>query len=86
VRADADILDLEHHRRVMDAMAPCSVTSFIGLPAVAVPAGLSRPEDSESRRAVPLGVQLVGGPFREDLCLEAAAVLERGFGGLRIPG
>jgi len=43
--------------------------SCIGLPVAAVPvAGLSE---------LPIGVQLIAAPWREDLCLRAAAHLER---------
>jgi amidase len=40
----------------------------LGLPAVAVPTGLASD--------LPIGVQLVGPRFREDLCLDAAEVIE----------
>ncbi len=39
-----------------------------GLPAIAAPNGL--------HDGVPVGVQIIGGPCREDLCFEAAAVVE----------
>jgi aspartyl-tRNA(Asn)/glutamyl-tRNA(Gln) amidotransferase subunit A len=43
--------------------------SCVGLPVVTVPvAGVS---------ALPIGVQLIAAPWREDLCLRAAAHLER---------
>lgn len=42
--------------------------NLLGLPAVAVPTGLSN--------GIPVGVQLIGAPFREDLCLDAAEVIE----------
>ncbi|MEU4116615.1 amidase [Kitasatospora sp. NPDC028055] len=53
----------------------CSVTSFVGVPAVAVPTGL----DADG---LPTGVQLVGRPFREDLCLAAAQNVEDRLGTL----
>ncbi|MFD8703961.1 amidase [Kitasatospora sp. NPDC059648] len=61
--------------RVASAMRLCSVTSFVGVPAVAVPTGLD-PE------GLPTGVQLVGRPFREDLCLAAAQHVEDRLGTL----
>ncbi|MFG3225531.1 amidase [Kitasatospora sp. NPDC048194] len=61
--------------RVASAMRLCSVTSFVGVPAVAVPTGPA--EDG-----LPTGVQLVGRPFREDLCLAAAQHLEDRLGTL----
>jgi amidase len=45
--------------------------NLLGLPAVAVPVG---------RAAVPLGVQVIGSRFREDLCLDAAEVIEARHG------
>ena len=74
VPADFDIRGPEEHRRVARAMRLCTATSFIGVPAVAVPAGL---EDG-----LPQGVQLIGGMYREDLCLEAAAAVEARLGRL----
>jgi amidase len=46
--------------------------NLLGLPAVAVPVG--RAAD------VPLGVQLIGSRYREDLCLDAAEVIEARHG------
>jgi amidase len=42
--------------------------NLLGLPAVAVPTGLSN--------GIPVGVQIIGSQFREDLCLDAAEVIE----------
>jgi amidase len=42
--------------------------NLLGLPAVAVPTGLSN--------GIPVGVQLIGSPFREDHCLDAAQAIE----------
>ncbi len=50
--------------------------SFIGLPVVAVPVATDQP--------MPLGVQLIAAPWREDVALRAAAILEkRGIVGSR---
>ncbi|MET8625282.1 amidase [Kitasatospora sp. NPDC004669] len=59
--------------RVATAMRLCSVTSFVGVPAVAVPTGLAAD-------GLPTGVQLVARPFREDLCLAAAQHIEDRLG------
>ncbi|MGW1176041.1 amidase [Kitasatospora sp. NPDC002543] len=61
--------------RVASAMRLCSVTSFVGVPAVAVPTGVD-PD------GLPTGVQLVGRAFREDLCLAAAQAVEDRLGTL----
>ncbi|WP_433557122.1 amidase [Pseudonocardia xinjiangensis] len=54
------------------AMRLCTATTFLGVPAVAVPTGVV---DGQ-----PLGVQVIGPWHREDMCLQAAAVLESRFG------
>ncbi|MFF8959778.1 amidase [Streptomyces sp. NPDC014894] len=54
--------------RVASAMRLCTVTSFVGVPAVAVPTGVAD--------GLPSGVQIVGRAFREDLCLAAAQAVE----------
>jgi len=46
--------------------------NFLGLPAAVVPAALAD--------GLPVGVQLLGNRFREDLCLEAAEAIERALG------
>ena len=50
--------------------------SCIGLPVCTVPVW---PEegDTAAERALPVGVQLIGAPWREDLCLAAARTLEQ---------
>ncbi|OAR23290.1 indole acetimide hydrolase [Streptomyces sp. ERV7] len=58
--------------RVTSAMRLCTATSFVGVPAVAVPTGLTD--------GLPCGVQIIGRPFREDLCLAAAQAVEDRLG------
>ncbi len=72
--ADYDIRGPEEHRRVTLGLRLCTATSFIGVPAVAVPTGLAG--------GLPQGVQLFSRPYREDLCLRAAASLEAALGRL----
>ena len=55
-------------KHIFDAMAPILGPAVLGLPGIAVPTGV--------RNNVPLGVQLVAGRFREDLCLDAAEIIE----------
>jgi len=70
--AGSDAHDSEEHERIGKAMRLCTATSFVGAPAVAVPTGLAN--------GLPQGVQIIAGLYREDLCLSAAAVIERGLG------
>ena len=60
--------DLESTRRLIAAQAPLLTVSVLGLPAISAPTGL--------HRGVPVGVQIIAGPCREELCFEAAGVLE----------
>ena len=54
--------------RMLTAHHPMFAISMLGLPALAVPTG--------QIDGVPVGVQLVSGRFREDICLAAAEVIE----------
>ncbi|MFE6082831.1 amidase [Streptomyces virginiae] len=58
--------------RVGSGMRLCTVTSFVGVPGVAVPTG--------TVDGLPCGVQIVGRAFREDLCLAAARAVEDRLG------
>ncbi|MGW0393753.1 amidase [Streptomyces sp. NPDC003042] len=58
--------------RVGAGMRLCTVTSFVGVPAVAVPTGAAD--------GLPCGVQIIGRAFREDLCLDAAQAVEDRLG------
>jgi amidase len=69
-----DIRGLEENALVGRAMRLCTASSFVGVPAVAVPAGLMD--------GLPQGVQVIAGFYREDLCLDAAAVIEARCGRL----
>ncbi len=64
----------EEHARIGKAMRLCTATSFVGVPAVAVPTGMAG--------GLPQGVQVIAGFYREDLCLNAAAVIEARLGRL----
>ena len=56
-------------RRSLDLTLLCNC---LGLPAVAIPAGTAH--------GLPLGVQIIGPRYREDLCLTAAWEVERALG------
>ncbi len=68
----AELRDASANARVMGALALCTASTFTGNPAVAVPAGVVD--------GLPVGVQLVGGMYREDLCLAAASAIEERLG------
>ena len=69
---DFDIRGLHELKQVGDALRLCTTTSFIGVPAVAVPTHVAG--------GLPQGVQVIAGSYREDLCLEAAAAIEARIG------
>ena len=62
----------------LDAMSYTQWFNALGNPAAVVPAGTS-PE------GLPIGVQVVGRPFEEELVLSVAAAIETGTGGYRPP-
>lgn len=55
-----------------DVMLPQIAIPVLGVPAISIA--------SDVIDGVPSGVQLVCPPWREDICLEAGELLERGFG------
>ena len=64
----------ERFARLLALQSPQYGVNLLGLPAAAVPTGLVD--------GVPMGVQVIGARFREDLCLGAAEAIERGAGTL----
>ena len=62
----------------LDAMSYTQWFNLLGNPAAVVPVGRS-PE------GLPIGVQVVGRPYEEELVLAVAAAIERGCGGYRPP-
>jgi amidase len=62
----------------LDAMSYTQWFNVLGNPAAVVPVGTS-PE------GLPIGVQVVGRPFEEELVLSVAAAIEAGTGGYRPP-
>jgi amidase len=63
-----DVESLERTRAVLRAQRLLVAVNLLGLPAVSVPTGLWG--------GLPLGVQVIGSRYREDLCLDAAEVIE----------
>jgi Asp-tRNA(Asn)/Glu-tRNA(Gln) amidotransferase A subunit family amidase len=62
----------------LDAMSYTQWFNILGNPVAVVPVGRS-PE------GLPIGVQVIGRPFEEELVLSIAAAIERGCGGFRPP-
>lgn len=65
---DQDRRSPEALAEYFEALKLCEASSFVGVPSVAVPTGL--------RDGLPTGVQVISRMYREDLALDAAAVLE----------
>ena len=63
-----DVESLERTREILRAQRLLVAVNLLGLPAVSVPTGLWG--------GLPLGVQVIGARYREDLCLDAAEVIE----------
>lgn len=66
-----DLGGIDAVREILESMRLVLSVSLLGLPAVAVPVGLAR--------GIPQGVQIIGPMYREDLCLDAAEVIESAF-------
>ena len=62
----------ERVRAIFESLRYTSAMNLVGLPSVAVPTGV--------HEGVPMGVQIVGRRYREDVCLDAAEVIERAVG------
>ena len=58
---------------LFEAMMPATPWNLLGMPAVVVPFGMSG-------EGLPIGVQLIGRPYEEELILEVAARLEEARG------
>ncbi len=63
-----DLKGAERVKSLLDSQAPLYIVNYLGLPAAATPTGVLGD--------IPMGVQIVGQAFREDLCLDAAQVIE----------
>ncbi len=67
-----DLKGPERMKQMLDEQSMLYAINFLGLPSAAVPTGL--------HNGVPIGVQIVGPRFREDLCLDAAQAIEDAVG------
>jgi amidase len=69
---DEDQKGQERYSRIIDEQAVLYGVNLLALPAAAVPTGL--------HDGTPMGVQIVGQRYREDLCLDAAQAIENRVG------
>jgi amidase len=69
---DADQQGNDRIREMLDEQSMLYAINLLGLPAAAVPTGISE--------GIPTGVQIIGRRFREDTCLDAAEVIENSVG------
>ncbi|MBI2159501.1 MAG: hypothetical protein HYU25_03760, partial [Candidatus Rokubacteria bacterium] len=67
-----DTASVERTAEVLRAQRLLVAANLLGLPAASVPTGMAN--------GVPLGVQVIGSRYREDLCLDAAEVIEAQHG------
>ena len=67
-----DIIDADTAMKVVEMMRFVVPANVLGLPAVCVPTGIAN--------GLPTGAQIIGDLFREDLCLDAAEIVERTVG------
>jgi amidase len=74
MKVDEDIESAQKLRELWLGMAPSITVNLLGLPSLLVPTGLGN--------NLPMGVQLIAGRFREDLCLAAGEEIERHAGTL----
>ena len=63
-----DTTNAERHAEVSRAQRLLVAVNLLGFPAVAVPTGVAH--------GLPMGVQVIGARYREDLCLDAAETIE----------
>jgi amidase len=67
-----DVAGPDEVRSIIDGLRFVVLGNLLGLPSVVVPVGVDG--------GLPQGVQLVGGRYREDLCLDAAEAIEQRLG------
>jgi Asp-tRNA(Asn)/Glu-tRNA(Gln) amidotransferase A subunit family amidase len=70
-----------HHQREadwLDSMAPCTVWNLLGMPGLAIPFGIAAD-------GLPVGVQIVGRPWDEEVILDIGVRLEQARGLLPSP-
>lgn len=69
---NADASSRDEFMQILNGHTPLAAVNYLGLPSAAMPVTLT--DDG------PLGVQLIGRPLREDMCLDAAEAIEARVG------
>lgn len=64
----------EQEMRIFQAFKHSRAFNVLGLPSISIPAG-------HSREGLPLGIQIIGRPFQEEVVLAAASIIEAALGG-----
>lgn len=77
LEVDEDLRDAATLHGIWEALYPSITVNLVGLPAVLAPTGL--------HGGLPTGVQLIAPRYREDVALDAAAVIEAAVGRLTPP-
>jgi amidase len=67
-----DLVSVESLREIQTSLRFIVALSTLGLPAVVVPTGVSA--------GLPTAVQVIGPRYREDVCLDAAEIIEQRLG------
>jgi amidase len=65
---DEDVRDQLTTNRIIEANRAMLAVSVLGLPGLSVPTGIVQ--------GLPTGIQVVSAPYREDLCFDAAEIIE----------
>jgi amidase len=68
------VLVEESSLSIFRAFGYARFSNVLGLPSVSIPAG-------RTREGLPIGVQIIGGPFAERMILAAATLIEERLGG-----
>jgi amidase len=71
ISGDVDAI-AEVTKRSRTVLGLCAESTFVGIPAISAP--------MELIRGMPVGVQIIGQHFREDVCVAAATTIENSLG------
>ena len=74
---DEDIASAQRAEALIAAQSPLLATAMLGMPGLSVPTGVAN--------GLPMGVQLMSWRWREDLLLQAGAVIEQAAGFTALP-